>query len=65
MPYVARDASGKITGISERPTDTITERLSGDHPDVIAFLKGASPDTMRMRLQGSDTEMARITGRSD
>lgn len=61
MPYVARDESGKIIGISERATDTITERLSGDHPEVIAFLNGASPDTMRMRLQGTDTEMARIT----
>jgi hypothetical protein len=61
MPYVSRDENGRITGISERQSRTTAEFLPSNDPDVQAFVRGASPDTMRQRLSGTDTEMARIT----
>jgi hypothetical protein len=60
MPYVARDASGRIVGISDRAGPATTENLPNDHPDVIRYLNGLSPDSMRQRLNQSDLEMARI-----
>ncbi len=61
MPYVTRDESGRITGINDRQTETATELLHPNNPEVQAFIKGASPDTMRQRLDVTDNEMARIT----
>lgn len=61
MPYVARDESGRINGISEKVTDSAKEFLSPESPEVQAFIRGATPNTMRQRLTGSDGEMARIT----
>lgn len=61
MPYVSRDENGRINGISERQSRTAAEFLPSNDPDVQAFVRGASPDTMRQRLSGTDTEMARIT----
>lgn len=61
MPYVSRDENGRINGISERQSKTATEFLPATDSEVQAFVRGASPDTMRRRLSGTDTEMARIT----
>ncbi len=61
MPYVSRDQNGRINGISERQTKAASEFLPPTDAEVQGFLRGASPDTMRQRLLGTDTEMARIT----
>jgi len=61
MPFVARNEDGRITAISERQTKTATEFMEASEPEVQAFIRGATPDSMRRRLVGTDTEMARIT----
>lgn len=61
MPYVARDQYGKITGISDKQNASAREFLPNDHPEVIQYLQGASPDKIRDRLDSSDTDMARIS----
>lgn len=60
MPYVTRDENGSIIGISDRPTGQGQEKLSPDHPDVVAYLQEASPSMMLDELSRSDLEMARI-----
>ncbi len=61
MPFVARNDDGRITAISERQTKPATEFMETSDPEVQAFIRGATPDSMRRRLVGTDTEMARIT----
>lgn len=60
MPYVSRDADGRINGVSDRPGPNATELLPSDHPDLVRFINEVSPDSMRQRLNQSDLEMARI-----
>lgn len=60
MPYVSRDADGRINGVSDRPSPTASERLPPEHPDLVRFLNEVSPESMRQRLNQSDLEMARI-----
>ncbi|MDJ0685854.1 MAG: tryptophan synthase subunit beta like protein [Alphaproteobacteria bacterium] len=61
MPYVARDETGRITGVSERPSGSASEFLPADSPEVQDYLRSAGPMAVRQRLTGSDLEMARIT----
>jgi len=60
MPYVSRDGNGKINGIGDRPSPQAKEFLPNDNPEVIGYLRGASPSSMLDRLNATDTEMARI-----
>lgn len=61
MPYVSRDEEGRINGIGDRPAPHAKEFLPNDHPEVMRYLRGASPSAMMDRLNATDTEMARIT----
>ena len=61
MPYVTRDENGRINAISEKRTATAAEYVEASDAEVLAFIRGATPDSMRRRLVGSDNEMARIT----
>ncbi|MDW3204163.1 MAG: hypothetical protein R8L07_01375 [Alphaproteobacteria bacterium] len=61
MPYVSRDDEGRINGIGDRPAPHAKEFLPNDHPEVIRYLRGASPSAMMDRLSATDTEMARIS----
>lgn len=61
MPYVSRGEDGSINGIGDRPAPHAKEFLPNDNPEVIRYLRGASPDAMMNRLSATDTEMARIT----
>lgn len=61
MPYVSRDEDGKVIGINDRSSPVAREYLPSEHPEVIDFLQGASPDAMLERLNITDAEMARIT----
>lgn len=60
MPYISRDEEGRINGIGDRPAAHAKEFLPNDHPEVIQYLRGASPDSMMDRLSATDLEMARI-----
>ncbi|NMM43226.1 hypothetical protein HH303_01970 [Rhodospirillaceae bacterium KN72] len=60
MPYVSRDENGKINGIGDRPSGNAKEFLPNDHPEVMQYLRGASPSVMMDRLSATDLEMARI-----
>lgn len=61
LPYVMRTESGAISGISDRPSAEAKEHLPSDHPEVLSYLKEASPSAMKERLSRTDTDMARIT----
>ena len=61
MPYVMRNERGGIIGISDRPSAEALEHLAADHPDVLTYLKEASPSAMMERLSRTDMDMARIT----
>lgn len=61
MPYVSRDDAGRINGIGDRPGPSAKEFLPNDNPEVINYLRGASPNAMLDRLNATDTEMARIS----
>lgn len=60
MPYVSRDSNGRINGIGDRPAQHAKEFLPNDNPEVVKYLRGASPDSMRNRLSATDLEMSRI-----
>lgn len=38
MPYVQRDADGRLSALLRNPTDEAAEFLPEDHPDVQAFV---------------------------
>ena len=61
MPYVARNAQGRIMGVYDRPTPAAKELLRPDNPELRNFLKGAGARQAREKLLESDIEMARIT----
>jgi hypothetical protein len=63
MPYIQRDASGKITKASAR-TLIGGELVPHNHPDVVAFLKARGQDPIQVEtalgeLRRTDNEMAR------
>lgn len=63
MPYVKRDASGKITGVFDLPESGVSEQLLPDDPELNRFLaeRGlSSPDSAREVLAESDLKMIRL-----
>ena len=63
MPYVIRDAAGKISGIFEHAEVGVGEELAANDPEVTRFLveQGLStPDSARQVLQSSDLKMIRL-----
>lgn len=63
MPYILRDASGKVTRASAR-TIIGADMVSYDHPDLLAFLRanGQDPkviDDALSELRKTDAEMMR------
>lgn len=60
MPYVRRDASGRIIALQREMTPDAQERLPACHPEVAAFLdEGADGEDVRY-LNESDLELARV-----
>lgn len=55
MPYIQRNASGSIIGISEQPEDGSGEELDLAQPEVLAYL-----EMVRNQLSSSDTETIRV-----
>ena len=63
MPYVIRDAAGKISGIFEQAEVGVGEEIAANDPEVTRFLveQGLStPDSARQVLQSSDLKMIRL-----
>ena len=63
MPYVIRDASGKISGVFEQAEVGVSEEIAADHPELKRFLveQGlSSPDSARQVLAESDLKMIRL-----
>ena len=62
MPYVVRDANGKIAAIHAEATEAASEELPLGHPDLAAFLAHDTvSDEVTQGLLASDFDMARIT----
>jgi hypothetical protein len=60
MPFVKRDAAGRITALYRERSDEATEYLASSHPEVSEF---AGPDGGRGERGGmlqSDLEMIRV-----
>ena len=55
MPYVIRDAEGRIVGLSDENPGEGAENLGLAHPDVQQFLEAA-----RNQLSSSDSETIRV-----
>jgi hypothetical protein len=55
MPYIKRNSSGSIIGISDQAESGADEELDIENPEVLAYLKSA-----RNQLLSSDTEMMRV-----
>ena len=63
MPYVTRDASGRISGIFDQAEVGVAEELPAGDPELTRFLveQGLStPDSARKVLAGSDLKMIRL-----
>ena len=63
MPYVIRDAAGRISGIFDQAEVGVGEEIAANDPEVTRFLieQGLStPDSARQVLQGSDLKMIRL-----
>jgi hypothetical protein len=63
MPYVIRDAAGRISGIFDQAEVGVGEELAANDPEVTRFLveQGlATPDAARQVLQSSDLKMIRL-----
>jgi len=41
MPYVIRDADGRVSGLTRDPAGPDADSLPPDHPEILAFLFGA------------------------
>ena len=63
MPYVIRDAAGRISGIFDQAEVGVGEEIAASDPEVTRFLieQGLStPDSARQVLQNSDLKMIRL-----
>ena len=63
MPYVIRDADGKIVQVLEQPVTGAVENIAADADEIQAFHKAQSDGTaeaLRRQLAQSDTGMARL-----
>jgi hypothetical protein len=55
MPYVKRNAVGRVISLSDECDETCNEEIELTHPDVQVFL-----DSARQALNSSDTETIRV-----
>ena len=60
MPYVARDTAGRITVVSDSPTDIAFDSVPPNDPELRAFMGDTGNDQARERLSASDLEMVRV-----
>jgi hypothetical protein len=63
MPYVVRDASGKIVQVFDQPVSASAEPISADSEDYQCYLRehaAQTADDVRRQLAESDAGMARL-----
>jgi hypothetical protein len=61
MPYVSRDAAGKVVGLSEEPGEGAAESLPASHPDILEFLfRDTTGDRTSTRFLASDLGFIRV-----
>jgi hypothetical protein len=61
MPYIARDANGKITGVYQQADVAGAEILPDDHPEVREYLAQRQRiELVRQSLETSDVETVRV-----
>lgn len=63
MPYVIRDAEGKIVQVFEQPVTGASEQIAPDSGEMKAFLENHTAHTveaLRRQLAESDVGMARL-----
>jgi hypothetical protein len=63
MPYIIRDAGGKIVQVFEQPVTGAAEQLAADSSEMTEFNKSRSENTveaLRRQLAESDSGMARL-----
>jgi hypothetical protein len=60
MPYVERNADGLVIALYATQNDHAREFLTGNHPEIAAFLSDGTSAQVHARMQASDLEMARV-----
>lgn len=64
MPFVKRDATGRIIAIFQKSEPGAEEELSSDHPDIQIFLGGIVPQNRKnvasSELSESDLSLIRV-----
>jgi hypothetical protein len=61
MPYVSRDAAGKVIALSESPGDGMSESLPASHPDLLDFLfRDTGGERASSRFLASDLAFIRV-----
>lgn len=61
MPYVSRDAQGRVVGLSEQPSGPADENLPASHPDVLDFLfRDTGGERASARFLASDLAFIRV-----
>ena len=61
MPYVERDAAGRIVRVAEQPTATALEFLEIDHSELRDFLeRTARSSELLENLQATDADFVRV-----
>lgn len=57
MPYVIRDAEGKIIAASSTPLDGACEQIAADAPELLAFVEALTGEVSELAL--SDMKLIR------
>ncbi|MEM7196792.1 MAG: hypothetical protein AAF352_00295, partial [Pseudomonadota bacterium] len=57
MPYVSRDASGKIIAISKVEEQNFREFLADDNAEMQNFIQSSAPRMLIQLLRASDIKM--------
>ena len=63
MPFVTRDQSGRINGVSDRAEAGLSEEIRAGDPELSQFLADqglSSPKAIREKLAESDLQMIRL-----
>lgn len=61
MPYVSRDAAGKVVALYDAPVDGVAESLPASHPDLLDFLfRDTAGEQVSARFLASDLGFIRV-----
>lgn len=61
MPYVSRDAEGRVVGLFEQAAENAAESLPASHPDVLDFLfRDTAGERGSARFLASDLAFIRV-----